>query len=561
MEQIWFSSYPHGVPGSINPDEYSSIGEMFEKYTEKFIDNIAYTNFGTEFTYRDLREKTEVLAAYFQNDLKLQKGDRIAIMLPNVLQYPVAIFAALRLGLVIVNINPLYTGREVKFNLRDSGAKTIIILENFAHTLGEVYKDTPHLKHIIVAKIGDLLGGLKGPIYNLVAKYVKKMVPKWDIPGIIWFTDALAKGANLKLNPVKVRGEDLAFLQYTGGTTGVPKGAELTHRNMIANTLQSLAWFRSDTNLLLGKEVALGALPLYHIFALTVCIFVFMSIGSKCVLITNPRDIPDFIKQLHKEPVTLFIGLNTLFIALMHNPNVGKANLDKVKMTLAGGTATFHDISDQWQKLTGRPVIQGYGLTEASPVVLVNPLQSKSFNGSAGLPLPSTEIEIRDDNGKALPLGQEGELWVKGPQVMRGYWQKEEETKKVIDANGWLATGDIARVDERGFVFIVDRKKDLIIVSGFNVFPNELEDVISSLPGVKEVAAIGIPSSQTGEAIKVYIVKKDPNLTEAEVIAFCRKNLTGYKIPKIVEFVEELPKTPVGKVLRRLLRENNVSPP
>jgi long-chain acyl-CoA synthetase len=320
--------------------------------------------------------------------------------------------------------------------------------------------------------------------------------------------------------------------------------------------LQGLAWFRSDPDLLLGEEVALGALPLYHIFALTVCVFIFLSIGSKCLLITNPRDIPALIKRLNKEPVTLFIGLNTLFIALMHNPHIKNANLDKIKMTLAGGTATFHDISDQWQKLTGRPIVQGYGLTEASPVVLVNPLQAKIFNGSAGLPIPSTDIEIRDDEGKSVPLGQEGELWVKGPQVMKGYWQMPEETEKVIDAEGWLATGDIARVDEHGYVFIVDRKKDLIIVSGFNVYPNEIEDVLASLPAVKEVAVIGVPSSATGEAIKAFIVKRDPNLSEEEVIAFCRKNLTGYKIPKIIEFMDELPKTPVGKVLRRLLREN-----
>lgn len=554
MERVWFSSYPAGVPGSINPDEYPSVVEMFENYCGKYSDNIAFSNFGNELSYRELLKKTDILASYFQNVLKLQKGDRLAIMMPNTLQYPVVIFSALRAGLVVVNINPLYTGRELKFNLQDSGAKAIVILENFAHTLAEVYKDSPHLKHIVITQIGDLFGGLKKPIFNFVAKYVKHMVPKWNIPGVLWFSEALKEGARQKFKPVKITGEDLAFLQYTGGTTGVPKGAELTHRNMVANVLQALSWFRSDPDLLLGKEVALGALPFYHIFALTVCVFVFLSIGAKCLLITNPRDIPGFIKTLSKEPVTVFIGLNTLFIALMHNPDVHKANLDKVKLTISGGTATFRDISDQWEKLTGKPIIQGYGLTEASPVVLINPLQSKTFNGSAGLPFSSTDIEIRDDKGQVLALGQEGELWVKGPQVMRGYWQLPEETQKVIDANGWLATGDIARMDERGFVFIVDRKKDLIIVSGFNVYPNELEDVISGLPGVKEVAAIGVPSSQTGEAIKVYIVRTDPNLTENQVIEFCRKNLTGYKIPKYIEFVDELPKTPVGKVLRRMLR-------
>lgn len=559
MEKLWFSSYPKGVSGVINPDEYSSVGEMFEKFCEKYKEKTAFSNFGSQMTYQELRDKSRDLAAYFQNELKLKKGDRIALMMPNILQYPVSIFAALSLGLVIVNINPLYTARELKFNLQDSGAKAIIILENFAHTLVEAYQEAPELQHIIVTKMGDLFGGLKKPIFNFVVKYVKKMVPGWSIPGVISFSSAMSKGAGLKWTAVKITGEDSAFLQYTGGTTGIPKGAELTHRNIVANTLQCLSWFRSDPNLLQGEEVALGALPLYHIFALMVCVFVFLSIGAKCLLVTNPRDIPGFIKCLSKEPVTIFIGLNTLFIALMHNPEVQKANLDKVKMTIAGGTATFHDISDQWQKLTGKPIIQGYGLTEASPVVLVNPLQAKIFNGSAGLPLPSTDIEIRDEDGKALPQGQDGQLWVKGPQVMKGYWKHLDETQKVIDAEGWLATGDIAHVDAHGFVFIVDRKKDMIIVSGFNVFPNEIEAVLSGMADIKEVAIIGVPSSQTGEAIKAFIIKKDPELTEEKVIAYARKNLTGYKIPKIIEFVDQLPKTPVGKVLRRLLRENNAS--
>jgi long-chain acyl-CoA synthetase len=559
MEKIWFESYPHGVPGDINPDEYRSVVEMFERFCEKFSTHVAFSNFGTDLSFRELEEKTRSLAAYFQHELKLEKGDRLAIMMPNLLQYPVVIFAALRVGLVVVNINPLYTGRELKFNLCDSQAKAIVIAENFAHTLAEVYKEAPFLKHILVTQLGDFLGVFKKPIFNFVIKYVKKMVPNWDIPGTISLPQAMSKGSKHKFKPVRMSGEDTAFLQYTGGTTGVPKGAELTHRNIVANVLQALSWFRSHPDLELGREVALGALPMYHIFALTVCSFVFLSIGAKCLLITNPRDIPGLIKTLSKNPVSVFIGLNTLFIALMHNLDIGKANLDKVKVTVAGGTATFHDISDQWEKLTGKPIIQGYGLTEASPIVLINPLLMKTFNGSAGLPVPSTDIEIRDDSGKALPQGHEGELFVKGPQVMKGYWQAPEETKKTIDANGWLATGDIARVDEHGFVYIVDRKKDLIIVSGFNVYPNEIEDVIASNPGVREVAVIGVPSSQTGEAIKVYIIKKDPNLTEEELIAFCRKNLTGYKIPKIIEFVDTLPKTPVGKVLKRVLRENNVS--
>ncbi|MFQ6274416.1 AMP-binding protein [Coxiella burnetii] len=461
--------------------------------------------------------------------------------------------APLRAGLVVVNFNPLYTAREFAFQLKDAGVTGLIVLESFAHTLSRALEKC-EVKHVIVTKMGDCLKWKK-PIIDFVIKYVKKMVPPWEIKGSISFKEAVRKGAQLPFEEVPMKKDDVAFLQYTGGTTGVPKGAMLTHQNILANIAQALVWVKSILSV--EEETSVGALPFYHIFSLTVCCFCFMALGATCFLITNPRDIKGFIKSLGESQITVFVGINTLFSGLLNHPNFADANFSKLKLSIGGGMATQKSVSDEWFEKTGTIIIEGYGLTEASPVVSINPLDLKTFSGSIGLPLPNTEVIIRDEEGYDLPLNEPGELCVRGPQVMKGYWKKPEETEKVIDDNGWLHTGDIARIDERGFIYLLDRKKDMIIVSGFNVYPNEIEDILTSHPGIREAAVIGLSSEKTGEQIKAFIVRKDKNLTKDEVIKHCREFLTAYKVPKIIEFREELPKTNVGKVLRRALRDEN----
>lgn len=554
MEKIWYKSYSSDMPKTIDADAYTSLTDIFEKFSNKYADIPAFTNFDVTITYQQLNELSAQLAAYLQHTLGLKKGDRVAIMMPNVLQYPVTVFGVLRAGCAVVNVNPLYTARELKYQLNDSGSTVVIVLANFAHTVAKIIKETS-VQHVIVTEIGDLLGFLKGTLVNFVVKRIKHMVPEWIIPNALSFKMVMQAGAKLKLQPVNLHGEDLAFLQYTGGTTGVAKGAVLTHRNMVANVLQCAATVCMDVKP--GEEIVVGALPFYHIFALTVCCLLFLVFGAECLMITNPRDLKQFIKILRKTPPSIFVGLNTLFNGLLNRPEFLQLDFSSLKLTVSGGMSTQRYVAEQWQKVTGTPIIEGYGLTESSPVISINPVNLKNFNGSAGLPVPSTDVCVRDENGNKLPLGEEGELWVKGPQVMQGYWNKPEETANVFDDEGWLRTGDIVRLDENGFIYIVDRMKDMILVSGFNVYPNEIESIIMEHQGVKEVAVIGVPSDRTGEMIKAYIVKQDPNLTEQDIIQYCRQNLTAYKVPKLIEFREELPKSNVGKVLRRHLREQH----
>ncbi|HEY9142542.1 MAG TPA: AMP-binding protein, partial [Arenimonas sp.] len=490
---------------------------------------------------------------YLLHDLKLKKGDRVALMMPNILQYPIAIFGVLRAGLTVVNTNPMYTARELRHQLTDSGASAIVVLENFAHVVEEVVADTP-LKQVIVTGVGDMLGFPKGTLVNFVLRHVKKQVPEYRLPGHVRFTDTLARGAGKTLPTIELRGEDIAFLQYTGGTTGVAKGAMLTHRNLVANMQQSSIWI--GTNATMGKEVIVTALPLYHIFALTANCLVFMKFGGLNYLITNPRDMPGFVKELRQIPFTAITGVNTLFNGLLNTPGFDQIDFSRLHLTLGGGMAVQRAVAERWKKATGVTLVEAYGLTETSPAACINPMDLPEYNGSIGLPIPSTDACIKDDEGKMLPVNEVGELCIRGPQVMAGYWQRPEETAKVIDADGWLHTGDMAKMDPQGFFFIVDRKKDMILVSGFNVYPNEVEDVIALMPGVLEVAAVGVPDEKSGEAVKVVIVRKDPALTAEQVKAFCKENLTGYKLPRYVEFRDELPKSNVGKILRRELRDS-----
>jgi long-chain acyl-CoA synthetase len=548
MEKIWLRSYPPDVPATVDVNVYRSIGDLVEQSAVKFASKPAYVNMGHAITYAQLDAMSCRFAAYLQKELRLAKCARVALMMPNLLQYPVALFGALRAGYTVVNCNPLYTGRELEHQLKDSGAEAIVVMENFAATLAGVLDKTA-VKHVIVTKIGDLLG-LKGPIVNLGVKYVKKMVPAWRIPGAVSFKTALSRG--LAFSPVDVTRDDLAFLQYTGGTTGAPKGAMLTHGNMLANLEQAYAWLKiylpDDDNTIITP------LPLYHVFALTVNCLLFVKAGARNVLITNPRDIPALVKELKNYPFTAMTAVNTLFNALLNNPGFAEIDFSKVRITLGGGMAVQQAVAKRWREVTGKTLIEGYGLTEASPVVSVNPLDLSAYNGSIGLPLPSTEISIRDDDGAELPLGETGELCVRGPQVMSGYWKLPEETAKIMFPDGFLRTGDIARIDPQGFIYIVDRKKDMILVSGFNVYPNEIEDVVQTHPGVLEVGAVGVPDGAAGEAVKIVVVRKDPNLTAEDLRAFCRKNLTGYKVPRHIEFRDALPKTNIGKILRRELR-------
>ena len=553
MEKIWLKSYPPGVPAEIDVNEFRSLGDLFDRSVKRFADKTAYVCMGKAITYAELDAASARFGAFLQRDLGLPKGTRVALMMPNVLQYPIAMFGALRAGYTIVNVNPLYTARELEHQLKDSGAEAIVILENFAHTLEQVRAQVP-IRHVIVTSLGELLGFPKGAIVNFVVRRVRKLVPPWTLDGHLSFGDALARGAAHALQPVEVGHEDAAFLQYTGGTTGVAKGAVLTHRNIIANLQQAHAWISPVVTE--GREIIITALPLYHIFSLTANCLTFIKIGATNVLIPNPRDIPGFIKELAKHRFTVITGVNTLFNALLNNPEFAKLDFSSLRVALGGGMAVQQAVAEKWKQITGVALVEAYGLTETSPAVTINPLDLKAFNHSIGLPVSSTEVSIRDDDGIEQPIGQRGELCVRGPQVTPGYWNRPEETRRVFTADGFLRTGDIAVIDENGFVTLVDRKKDMILVSGFNVYPNEVEDVVASHPGVLEVAAIGVPDERSGEAVKVFVVRKDPALTAEALIAHCRENLTGYKVPHRVEFRDELPKSNVGKILRRELREH-----
>ena len=552
MEKLWLNSYEQGVNAEIDITQYSSISDVFRQSVEKFAHQPAFQNMGKTLTYAEVGKLEEDFASYLQNVLKLPRGERVAIMLPNLLQYPIALFGILQAGLVAVNTNPLYTPRELEHQLKDSGATTIIVLENFANTLELVLPRT-QIKHVIVASVGEMFGFFKGTLMNFVLRKIKKMVPEYRISGAIPFQTTLKEGAAHTFRPVTLTREDTALLQYTGGTTGVAKGAVLSHGNICANMLQAKEWIKNQ--LREGKETVIAALPLYHIFALTVNLMIFTNAGSKIILITNPRDMKGFIGELKKERISVFIGVNTLFNGMVNQPDFATVDFSNLRLTLGGGMATQKAVAEKWKKITGTPIVEAYGLTEASPGVCCNPLNIEAYSGGIGLPVPSTEVELRDADGKEVGIGQPGELWVRGPQVMKGYWNRPEETAKTIDSRGFLETGDIAVMDEKGWLKLVDRKKDLIVVSGFNVYPNEIEEVVSHNDKVMEVACIGVPNEKTGEALKVFVVKKDPSLTKEELIEFCRTELTAYKVPKDIEFRDELPKSNVGKILRRELRE------
>ncbi|MGQ8815935.1 long-chain-fatty-acid--CoA ligase FadD [Serratia sp. NA_13] len=556
MDKVWLKRYPADVPAEIDADRYSSLVEMFENAVQRYADQPAFMNMGEVMTYRKLEERSRAFAAYLQNELGLQKGDRVALMMPNLLQYPIALLGILRAGMVVVNVNPLYTPRELEHQLNDSGASAIVIVSNFAHTLEKVVFNT-QVKHVILTRMGDQLSAAKGTLVNFVVKYIKRLVPKYHLPTAISFRSALQRGRRLQYVKPDIINSDLAFLQYTGGTTGVAKGAMLTHRNMQANLEQAkaayLPLFRE------GQELVVTALPLYHIFALTVNCLLFIDLGGRNLLITNPRDIPGMVKELGKYPFTAMSGVNTLFNALLNNEDFHKLDFSTLRFSVGGGMSVQKSVADKWEKTTGKHLLEGYGLTECAPLVSGNPYDLKHYSGSIGLPVPSTDIRLVDDNGNDVPVGEPGELWVKGPQVMLGYWQRPDATDEVLK-DGWLATGDIVTVDEMGFVRVVDRKKDMILVSGFNVYPNEIEDVVSQHPKVLECAAIGVPSDVSGEAVKICVVKKDESLTKEELLTHCRRQLTGYKVPKIVEFRDELPKSNVGKILRRELRDEQKKP-
>src|SRR5712671_5988499 len=557
MERIWLKQYPAGVPSDIDVTQYSSLVELLEESFAKFADRKAFICMDKSISYRDLDEMSAALGAYLQSK-GLQRGARVALMMPNVLQYPVSTAAVLRAGYAVVNVNPLYTPRELEHQLKDSGAEAIVVLENFATTVQQVIARTA-VKHVIVGSMGDLLG-FKGVIVNLVIRKVKKMVPAWSIPGAISFNDALAAGRGMKLNKPKLAPDDVAFLQYTGGTTGVSKGATLLHRNILANVLQNDAWLQPALKKPphVDQLFIVCALPLYHIFALTACFLLAMRAGGVNLLIPNPRDMPGFIKELMKYQVNSLPAVNTLYNGLLHSPGFDKVDFSKLKISVGGGMAVQRPVAEQWKKLTGCEILEAYGLSETSPGLTCNPATFTEFNGSIGIPIPSTDLSIRDDDGNEVPLGQPGEICAKGPQVMAGYWNRPDETAKVMTKDGFFRTGDIGVMDERGMVKIVDRKKDMVLVSGFNVYPNEVEDVIAMHPGVLECAVIGVPDTASGEAVKAFVVRRDPALTEDELKHFVAERLTNYKRPKFIEFRDELPKTNVGKILRRALRDEAV---
>jgi len=551
VEKIWLNSYPSGIPAEIDVNKYKSLADVFYQNVTKYRDHIAYVNLGKSMTYGELEQKSRDFAAYLTQAVGMKKGDRIAIMMPNLLQYPVVLFAALRAGLVVVNTNPMYTERELKHQLNDAGVTSIVILQNFAHTLANVIEDT-RIKTVITTQVGDLLGFPKSLVTNIVLKYVKKIVPSFHLPRAIAFNKVLAKGHRLGFSEVAIIHDDIAFLQYTGGTTGVAKGASLTHKNIVANLLQAHAW--ASVDLEDGKEVFITALPLYHIFSLTASAMFALEMGAKVVLVTNPRDLPTFVQILQNEKFSFVSGVNTLFNALLNTQGFDQLDFSSLKLTLGGGMAVTQATAERWQQVTGNVLIEAYGLTETSPAVCINPVRSEGYTANIGLPLPSTEILIRDEEGHEVAIGERGELWVRGPQVMKGYWHRPEETAHVFDNQGYLRTGDVAVINAQGCVKLVDRIKDMILVSGFNVYPNEVEEVVFSHPKVLEVGAIGIPHRASGEMVKIYVVKKDESLTKKELSLWCRKDLTGYKRPRIIEFVSELPKSNVGKILRRELR-------
>jgi long-chain acyl-CoA synthetase len=552
---FWTARYPKGVLKDVTSEiaKSNSILDVFEEACGKFAALPSFTQMGKSLTYSELNRKAESFAAFLQNELKLKKGDRMAIMMPNCLQYPIAMYGAIKAGVVVVNVNPLYTERELKHQVNDAGCSAIVIIANFAGHLEKCLKETK-LRHVIVTELGDMLGFPKGPIVNAVVKHVKKMVPAFNIPDAIPFKSVLERGASQTYTRAQITQDEIAFLQYTGGTTGVAKGAMLTHRNLIANMEQIFTWV--SPKLIEGKEIAVCALPLYHVFALTLHGLALMKNGTQNILIVNPRDMKAFIKEIKSSGFTVMSGVNTLFNGLLNQPDFKSVDFSKLKISVAGGMALQKAVALKWKEFTKTTVIEGYGLTETSPVVCVNPVDGTDRVGTIGLPVPSTLVKTISDDGRDLAIGEAGELCVKGPQVFKGYWQRPDETAKAMTDDGWFKTGDVAVIDPDGFCRIVDRKKDMIIVSGFNVYPNEVEDVIAMMPGVLEVAAIGVPSEKSGEAVKVFVVKKDPALTEQQVIEFAHKSLTNYKVPKFVEFRTELPKTNVGKILRRALKES-----
>lgn len=554
IERPWLDHYPAGIPADIDVNAYRSVAAVFEESFQKFRDRPAYKNFGKVLTYGQIDELSTAFAGYLSGELGLKKGDRLAIMLPNLIQYPIVLFGALRLGLTVVNTNPLYTARELHHQLEDSGAKALVVLDNFAAT-AEQALDGTQVKSVITTAVGDMIGFPKGNIINFVVKSVRKEVPPFKLPSAVRFKDALARGKSHPMPKTDVGHDDIAFLQYTGGTTGVAKGAMLTHRNMVANMLQADAWITGSAKA--GEEIIVTALPLYHIFSLTANGLVFTRMGALNLLITNPRDMKGFVKELSKERFTAITGVNTLFNGLLNTPGFADLDFSGLHLSLGGGMAVQRSVAERWKKTTGVTLAEAYGLTETSPAACINPLDLKEYNGSIGLPIPSTYVQIWTDDGQVLPIGEVGELCIKGPQVMKGYWNRPDETAKVLDANGWLRTGDIARMDENGYVYIVDRKKDMILVSGFNVYPNEIEDIVMRHPGVAEVAAVGIDDEHSGEVVKIFVVRKDPALTEEALREYCRENLTGYKRPKQIEFRDSLPKTNVGKILRRELRDED----
>lgn len=552
-EHPWYKNYPKSVPKEIDPHQYESLVDLLEECIKKYGDLPAFECMGKSISFNELDKLSADFAAFLQHELRLQKGDRIALQMPNLLQYPVALLGALRAGLIVVNTNPLYTAREMQHQFKDAGAVAIVILENFACNLEKIIASTD-IQTVIITRIGDLLGGLKGKIVNFVVKHVKKMVPAYHLPGALQFNDTLKKGSQLKFEKPVIKGSDIAFLQYTGGTTGLSKGAMLSHTNMVANMEQLAIWMR--VRLEEKKETMITALPLYHIYALTVNCLSIMKIGGKNVLITNPRDMKAFIKELQKQPFSVITGVNTLYNALLNQPDFHKLNFSHLKVASAGGMAVQRMVAEKWKQVTGTPLAEGYGLTETAPVLTTNPIDGTERIGTIGLPVPSTEIMIADDDGKEVPIGQPGEIYAKGPQVMKGYWNKEEESKQVFSVDGWFKTGDIGIMDEDGYIKIVDRKKEMINVSGFNVYPNDIENIVSGHPKVLEVGAIGVPDTKSTEAVKICVVKKDPSLTKEELLIYCRENMTGYKVPKYIEFRDELPKSNIGKILRRLLKDD-----
>jgi long-chain acyl-CoA synthetase len=555
MNPIWIEHYPPGVPPEASILRFASLKDLLEQSCERFRARPAFTNMGVSLSYDELDRRSREFGAWLQHEAGLKRGERVAIMLPNLLQYPVALFGALRAGMVVVNVNPLYTARELQHQLADSGATAIVVLENFAHTLQDIVATTA-VRHVITTQVGDLLPPLKACLVNFAVKWIKRGVPRWQLPGAVAFNSALGRGAHHQLTEVPITQDDIAFLQYTGGTTGVAKGAILTHGNLVANVEQTSAWIGNVLGE--GEEVVITPLPLYHVFALTANLLTFVKWGANDVLITNPRDIPGFIKVLRKTRFSVITGVNTLYSKLLDAPGferVKQANAGALKLAVAGGMSVQRSVAERWQQRMEVPLIEGYGLTEASPIVCANPLDAREFSGAIGMPIPSTRVDIRDEAGNSLPLGEAGELCVQGPQVMRGYWNMPDETARVLSADRWLRTGDICRMDADGMVRFVERGKDVVVVSGFKVYPNEVEEVLMLHPGVREAGVTGVPDEKSGEAVKAFVVRRDPALTAAELVAHCRANLAAYKVPKQVEFRDRLPKSPIGKVLRRALKE------